>query len=133
MSGDISKPILRVGSYEFWISRTIIYCPMITLLKFVAPFDIPRHIKKYKIILGWVTVFVIMLMTERNEPLPILSQNNIQFPSDEKTLNAIIYHLLGFKLIKKTSLNRHELKNFSRWSLWNSHLKKPYKSMKKWP
>ena len=23
-------------------------------------------------------------MTERNEPLPILSQNNIQFPSDEK-------------------------------------------------
>ena len=25
-----------------------------------------------------------MLMTERNEPLPILSQNNIQFPSDEK-------------------------------------------------
>ena len=47
-----------------------------------------------------------MLMTERNEPLPILSQNNIQFPSDEKTLNTIIYHLLGFKLIKKNSSNR---------------------------
>ena len=51
------------------------------------PFEIPRNDKNDKLFLlaqlpG--TVFVIMLMTERNEPLPILSQNNIQFPSDEK-------------------------------------------------
>ena len=41
--------------------------------------------RRKKIIrIGSITVFVIMVMTERNEPLPILSQNNIQFPSDEK-------------------------------------------------
>ena len=45
------------------------------------PFEIPRNDKNDKLFLlaqlpG--TVFVIMLMTERNEPLPILSQNNFR-------------------------------------------------------